>query len=190
MIVVRKTKTDESTMYITSRDDFEKTNLCDCRDNYGNTVGCQNAGCYSVENSYCDAAEECVKALYKHLNVSSDDIDSDDLDDALNGCNELLEGIEQEKIDSFIEKWREENENHVEVTAWNYWDNSNWRTFILEAESGEVDVEEVENSEEILKEYPGVPLIEGTETTVETENFAFTFNIWANDPWPCTVEML
>ena len=83
------------------------------------------------------------------------------------------------------------NENHTEVTGWNYHDGHNFRTVVLEADwSDQTDCTELDEEEQlaILLQYPGVPHIEGTNVSVETDDYIFHFDRWATNPWTCYVE--
>ena len=192
LIVVKKVNNEDEEFFITREKNFEKQKLCDCFDNFGQKIGCYNAGCYSLDNSSSDVYKDCLKELYKNFGVeyTDDNLQYSDFDDAASGDNELLYNVPQSSIDDFISEWKERNENHIEVKAWTYWDGHNFKTFVLEADSGMVDVEELglEKQESILSEYPGVPYIEGTLESDETENYVFTFTRWADDPWICSVK--
>lgn len=117
--------------YITQRSNFKTVNLCDCFDDYGQQIGCYRAKCYSFDNSDCDAEQDCLKELYEHFNIEySDDDLLFSIEETISGENDLLKNIEKEKIKEFIDNWKEENEWHVEVEAWTYWDGRNYRTII------------------------------------------------------------
>lgn len=192
LVVVKKVNSEDEEYFITSEKNFEEQNLCDCFDNYGQKIGCYNAGCYSIDNSASDAKNDCLEAMYKNFGVEfdKDDLCDDSFDSALEGDNELLYNVPQISIDNFIKDWKDKNEYHAGVKAWTYWDGSNFKTFVLKADSGITDLEELdwEKQEEILDEYKGVPYIEGDVTSDETEYYIFTFTKLANDPWICSVK--
>jgi hypothetical protein len=191
-IVIKNATDPDEQMFVTKRDNFESVNLCETYDNYGQKVGCYNAGCYAIDNSDSDAEKDFLRDLYDHFGIeyNDDDLAEFDFSDVENGLNELLSGISQEKIDSFIKEWKEKNEIHTEAIAWTYWDGHNFRSLVMRSDLGEPDVEEIDDDEEeaILAELPGFPYIEGTTASIETENYIFTFTLWADDPFYCTVE--
>ena len=94
-------------------------------------------------------------------------------------------------IIKFFDAWREQNENHTEVTGWTYHDSHNFKTIVLETEFGEPDCIELDEEEqiEILLQMPETaPYIEKFDTIVETEDFKFKYDRWATNPWFCYVE--
>lgn len=108
-IVLAKAYEDsgQELFYIIRENKFEEKNFCETYDNYGQKLGCENAGCYSRENSYC----------------------------------ELEEG---------------EEENHITVKAYDYWNGHNWQSIIIEHEHDlDTDFHRVieEKEEEILQDY-------------------------------------
>lgn len=191
-IVVEKTYGSDGYFFITKKSNFETVNLCECFNNYGHQIGCYDAQCYSFDNSDSDAFKDCLRDLYEHLSVEySDDDLNYSIEEILEGDNDLLVNFHKNQIDEFIKKWKDENESHVEVEAWIYWDGSNYKTFILEADNELFcDVKELpdEQQEEILSEMPDSPYIENVSAQVETENFIFTFTRFASDPWICSAE--
>ncbi len=189
-IVLEKTYENDGYFYITQRSNFKTVNLCDCFDDYGQQIGCYRAKCYSFDNSDCDAEQDCLKELYEHFNIEySDDDLLFNIEETISGENDLLKNIEKEKIKEFIDNWKEENEWHVEVEAWTYWDGRNYRTIILQSDFGIEDVREIDEEEQeaILTELPENPDIEKPVVQVETENYIFTFSRYASDPFYCSV---
>lgn len=80
-------------------------------------------------------------------------------------------------------------QTHSQVTAYTFWDGSNWKSITLYSEYyGETDVREAVNSKEILDEMPDMPMMEGATATVETENFTYYFSRYSSNPWICEVE--
>lgn len=193
-IVVSMNDTDEDSIRITKRENFTTTNMCDCYGNHGQKSDCYTAGCYSFENSESTCKNDCIEAMYKHFNVAfeNDNLDDQHFDNAIEGENNLLEGIEIEEIKAFIANWKLQNEVHTEVTAWTYHDSHNFKTVVLRTDFGEPDCTELgeEETRAILAELPGFPHIEGTNTSIETENYRFSFDLWATNPWHCYVEKL
>jgi len=189
-IVLEKTYVNDGRFYITRRSNFETINLCDCFDDYGQPIGCYRAKCYSFDNSDSDATKDCLKDLYEHFEVKySDDDLLFSIEDVLNGENDLLSEIDEEKIEEFIKNWQEENESHTEVEAWTYWDGRNYKTIILQSDFGDEDVREIDEEEQeaILAELPKNPDFEKPIEQVETENYVFTFSRYASDPFYCEV---
>jgi hypothetical protein len=179
---------------ITLRDNFEKKNLCDLYSEYGQKVGHYNAGDYHFDNSSSDAIRDCNRALVeagllKNTNEIVWYLDNED------ACIEDLYGendeFDKEAIEAFAKKWREDNESCTEVTAWTYHDSRNFRSIVIESYTGNTDGFELgeEESSKILAQMPGeAPNIEGTNESVETEDYIFEFDRWATNPWFCYVE--
>jgi len=158
LIVVKEKFSDTDELLIVKESWFETAKVCDSYDRYGQKCGCYNAGCYALDNSGCSASSDMLECLYKHFDIeySEDNLDYDHFESAQNGENELLENISQEDINSFIENWQEENENHSEHEAYTYWDGHNHRTVVLSTEFGESDLERINDDEEeneIIEEY-------------------------------------
>lgn len=189
-IVLEKTYVSDGRFYITRRSNFETVNLCDCFDNYGQIIGCYGAKCYSFDNSDSDAAKDCLRELYEHFGIEySDDDLLFSIEEVLNGENDLLVEVDEEKINEFIKNWKENNETHTEVDAWTYWDGRNYRTVILQSDFGFEDVREIDDEKQdaILSELPENPYTEKPVEQLETENFIFTFSRYADNPWYCEV---
>lgn len=180
---------DEEEYHITLRKNFEKINMCETYDAYGQKVDCYNAGCYSLENPESSARNDFLEDLYKHFNIDFDDdqIDDDYYHRTVNNENDLLENIPSEKISQFMKNWQEKNETHTECVAWVYHDGSNFQSIVTETIPDDIpkDMEEANEVEAvpILLEYPGQFHIEGAEAIEETENFLFRETKWASDPW-------
>lgn len=194
LIVVRKVNDEDERFFITHTDNFEVQCLCDCFDSHGQKIGCYNSGCYSFDNSSSNAYKDCLEDLYEHFGIKAgyqyENICYSDFEDTLNGENDLLDGIKRADIVSFIMDWKDENEQHVEVIAWTYWDGSNFKTFVLDSDSWMTDLEELDmdKQKEILADYPGILDINSAELEVDTECYTFKYTRYANDPWICSVK--
>lgn len=113
----------------------ENIQLCTTYNNYGQQIGCHDAGCYSSDNSSCD--------------------------------------------------WKEgEEENHYECTSINYWNGSNWKSFILEYEFDQHDADGIilDNNNPIVKkildafEEYDMYIKNGTHKTEEIDGVEFSNN--------------
>ena len=191
--IALKKEGDEGIFHVTEADNFDHCNLCECRNQFGRTVGCYYAGCYAIENTYSTAEKDCMEALCSRfgIDIKSEPIEEIELtDEPPYGVQEAIEGIPQSQIVSFIDKWKRENESHVEVIAWTYWDGNNHKTIVLDSESGDRDMERVneELEKRILSELPETPRMEGATEIVETASFNFGFSRYQGNPWYCTVE--
>jgi len=112
---------------------IETTYLCETYDNYGNKVGCYDAGCYSFDNSDSGMHEDCIKEINEKFNLNLDyETWMCDIDD----WKEYLESDVPEdkigKILEFIEEFEKENAQHIEVKAVTYWNGHNWQSIVLE----------------------------------------------------------
>ncbi len=186
-IVVRN---EEGEMFMTSKENFETQNLCECFGNYGHKNDCYDSGCYSLDNSACEMHNDLLRYIDKKMNTTYfTDLESCSFD----SIDEFISLFDDEKnidaIKVLAEEWVKENTNHTEVEAWTYWNGSNHETLVLESDSGMNDVTELDDDEQekIISEYQGMPHIEGTHSSEETENYIFSFSRMANDPWICSI---
>lgn len=193
-IVVNMKNVDEDEICITKREHFENVNMCDCYANYGNKIGCYDAGCYSFNNSASSIFEDFYEEISDRFGIGSlmddNELTTPDLVELLKSKDDTDIFPAFGKMVEFFIKWREENETHTEVTAWTYHDSHNFTTVFLDTDFGEPDCIELEEDEQIsiLAEYPGFPYIKGTNTRVKTANYIFHFDLWATNPWVCYVE--
>lgn len=207
-IVVKMNFTDE--ICVTRRSNFEEMNLCDAYENYGQIVGCCNAGCYALDNSDSNIQSDFLLAIENEMNVKLHSSFGNEFGSCFTSIDELIENIDSlndlddeskeiynytdidtDAVRVFAQKWVTENENHTTITGWTYWDGSNHKTITLKAEFSETDCTELDEDDqvEILLEMPeSAPYISGTNTSEETENFTFLFDRWADNPWYCYVE--
>ncbi len=193
-IVVRFSYADnDDTIRVTCRRNFEKMNLCEAYADYGQKVGCYQAGCYSLDNSSSDALKDLIQAISEKFGIEENNIniiESGEIFEIEAGDGEEF-GFNEDAVNKFISEWREINEYHTEVVGWIYHDSHNFKTVVLEADFGETDCVELEEEEQIqiLQQMPEkTPYIEGTNTSVETEDFIFHFDRWATNPYFCYVE--
>lgn len=194
-IVVKMNDENES-IRMTLRQNFSVENRCDNYSNYGNKVGCYDAGCYSFDNSDSPIFEEFESAIKEKFSCIFEIMQQNNLD-----IKDLVEMFESEdnsenlpnfeKMVQFYEKWKAENESHTEVTSWTYHDSHNFKSIVLKCDFGEPDCEELDDEDQvkILLQYPGFPHIDGTNATEETEDYLFEFDLWATNPWICEIEI-
>jgi hypothetical protein len=191
----------ESAIRMTRRSHFEKMDFCKAYGNYGVPVDCDNAGCYAFSNSSSEIFEHFYEALHTDGGFGVGSLMDENeltykelvemLQDPLNHANgEEIFGAQFPKMVEFFKMWRDLNESHTQVTGWTFHDSHNFRTVISEADFGEVDCVELDEEEQIaiLLQYPGVPHIEGTNASEETDDYIFHFDRWATNPWTCYVE--
>ena len=174
--------------FVTYRSNFEEQDECKTYE-HGQMIGCENSGCYSFSNQlsviFDDFEDELTAAgidlneLSIHIVVAI--LEDGDQPDELN--NEDWEKA-KEIYNEFLSK-----QAHSQVTAYTFWNGSNWKSITLYSEYyGETDVREAVNSKEILDEMPDTPQMEGATATVETENFTHYFSRYSSNPWICEVE--
>lgn len=192
-IVVKFVNEVEEPIKVTARSNFEKMRLCDVYGNYGQKYDCYDAGCYSLENSSCTAENDCKSEISKLFQIAIDEIN------IIEDSNEFIiepgdgeeYGFDETKVNDFIKTWREENENHIDVTGWTYWDSHNHKTVVLEADYENTDCKELNDDEQIkiLSQMPQeTPWIEGTNISEESDDYIFHFDRWATNPWFSVVE--
>lgn len=126
--------------------EIEEMELHETYDQFGQLVGHDNAGDYSIYNQYSYADSDCLKELIEHFQITSqtndyntpDDVDflsinSDgEIDITLNIEEQDIENFDRAKINAFIKKWEEENAEYNTIKGFDYWDGSNWRTIVVE----------------------------------------------------------
>lgn len=164
-IVIKNNATDE--IHILNRSCFEKVDECETYTDYGQKVGCENAGCNTLDNSY---STELHNSFLADVKSAGFEIEEDaSLSDILN--------TENEELQAFIEQWKKENESHSECTSYDYWDGHNWQSIVIENESGNTYYSELTEEEQlpILKEYENADFTnwESGFCTEETENYIF-----------------
>lgn len=185
LIVIRKKDSEDDRMFIADQDDFEWQNLSKCYDEFGQQIGEENAGDYCLENGYCTDLRE---KFFSDLKAAGFEVEEEsDIDDFTDS--------KDEKVQKFVESWREENESHVQALAWNYFDGNNWRNVILDDDASgfESNYEEVESKEakEILKAFDGVEFGEHEcgLCSVKRSSYVFTHSLFANNPFLADVEL-
>ena len=168
----------EGIICVASRKLFEKVNLCDTYGDYGQKVGCYNAGCYALDNSYSTMHSDLMDAIDERFNTKFSEVLKDlgntsfasvsELIEELNEINDNEEAvlsqygytpIDEEELKAFAEKWVKENENHSEVTAYTFFNGSNFETVVIEdyvfdgqmRTHVEIDEEEAREVEEAIE---------------------------------------
>jgi len=176
---------------ITKRGNFEETTLCECYDNNGQIIGCYEAGCYSLDNSGSVFVNDLLQALDGKFETKRlADFENSSFSDIEDFINILDLSKEEEE---FARKWANKNTIHHEVIAWTYHDSHNFQSCIIEDYEGvgrNIDAEELDEEEQqrILEEMPETPYINGTNKTIETENYFYHFDRWADNPYICHVQ--
>lgn len=196
-IVVKFGDETEDPIRVTRRINFEEMNYCEAYGDYGVRVDCYYAGCYSLDNSQSDAKSDCIEALkqaFTELEKYTIDLDYEIIsfpNEEEFDNSEEREALNYSGYADFIKTWRKENEVHTQVTGWTYHDSHNYKTVVSEMDFGEADCVELDEEEqiEILLQMPETaPYMEGVASTVETDDFKFSFDRWATNPWYCFVE--
>lgn len=182
LIVIRKKDSEDDRMFIVERDKFEHMNLCDCYNEFGFQIGATDAGNYCLENCYCTGLREKFLNDFKSAGF---EVEED------NCIDDILES-EDEKVQKFLEDWREENESYTEALVYNFWNGHNWQSIILDCDIDEgVNYEEIESeeAEEILKAFEGVEFgqYKCGLRSVEVGDLVFTHSLFAGDPFLASV---
>jgi len=192
----------EDRLRVTRRSNFEKMDLCGAFENYGRTVGCESAGCYTFSNSESSVFLDFTKELYAKFNGVEQIVDENEMTDR-EFCEFFIDPMNHkpgrdlfsvdifDQMLAFFNAWEVKNTSHTEVTAWTFHDSHNFQTVVLENDYGEADCIEIEEAEqkEILLQMPQTfPHMEGFNTSEKTEDFIFRFDRWATNPWYCFVE--
>lgn len=195
---------DEYNRYrVTRRSNFQEMDFCKAHGDYGVQVDCNNAGCYSFNNTDSEIFDHFYDEASKMFDFNEDILD--ELELTHRGLYEML--IEQtgsvaykimkdfipawDDVIAFFKEWREQNETHTQVKGWTFHDSHNFKTIVCETQFGETDCTELDKEEqiEILKQMPQTaPHIEGTNNIQETEDYIFHFDLLDTNPWFCYVE--
>lgn len=203
------TNTEDSRIFITDETSFENINACKAYNDYGQQVGCCDAGCYTLKNEGSGIHKDLFEALtdkYGYITYLDENISFQSLYEKLDFFNSvkalndnLCDLINHEAIEfddfsntmGFILAWVKENENHTEIEALTVWNGSNHKTVaVLTSDFGygesqqyvtELDEEE---SEKYLKAYEehisGQPL-EGTYRVINCEGFTISTSRMLDD---------
>ena len=145
---------DQNRFYsIIDSTNFKEMNLCECYAS-GNVIGCTDAGCCSVENTY----------YTDNFELSEDDI-------------ETYEEYQEKLNKIFKEKY---NEEHTTVRCFNFWNGHNYKTLAIANSNCNYSNECLKelNEElqvEILSEYFECEIVEkGLVTeTYDSKNYRF-----------------
>lgn len=181
--------------------EIETLNIADTYDQFGQTVGHENAGDYHFDNSYSSACDDCAEAIIDHFkevnSVTFDDYDVSTLylknGGEINSCdydnfsddeeyNKTLQLIID--INDFIENWRKENETFTKCEGFDYWNGHNWRTVVTAIDFGEAEYEIItENADKMNKAIENCKFIEETlgKEYYETEDFWIIRSAWQGD---------
>lgn len=186
IVLLENSDNSHCDFYITKRDNFETTPGCETFTQYGQYVGCHDAGCYSFDNSSCDCKEDCAKAIEEKFNI---EIDENDLS-GVGSEDEMIDAFTEPGIKDFISKWVKENIEHYECISWSFWDGSNWQSITIGEGFGEFAELDAEDAIKVLHEKPETPFIEGATKEVETESYTYHYSRYSSNPWICTVTQL
>lgn len=199
-IVVELNDTEsEDRIRVTRRANFENMNLCGAYENYGRTVGCEDAGCYVFSNSESTVALDFSKELYEKFPGVEAIVDENEMShrefceffiDSMNHkTGRDLFGVERFKeMLAFFTEWEAANTSHTEVTGWTFHDGHNFKTIILDEHDENACTELAESEQiDILLQMPEFPHMDGFYTTEDAEAYTYHFDRYAENPWHCYV---
>jgi hypothetical protein len=173
---LRGTKYEDYVIFVVNNEDrnmvigkeswFETEYVCEAYDNHGQVCGCDNAGCYILENTESSFAMDAIDNLLDELSIGealsikelSEELGSyaavkyliDEDERCIFVDTELSEPL-LERASAFLLKWIEENEHHAEHKAYTFWNGHNHETVVLEGEFEESDIERLDDElEELL----------------------------------------
>jgi len=184
---------DDEQIVILNSESFETKNLCDCYDRNGQTIGCYNAGCYTLDNSSTEIKHDLESYIETKFQLESDFDYEDFLDQTENEIDtdtELYNSIKKE-----IELFLTENESHTNVEAFNYWDGSNYKSLFLNSDDISTNcIEEMgeDESNKIIAAFNRANLqdIGFGKSEFVGRKYKFTSTQFASDPFITTVEIL
>lgn len=135
--------------YAISENSIKKLNLFETYDNSGLLTGHTNSGDYAIENDYSNAKEDCLHEITKNFlndkdkELLSEYVEFKNIQDYLNIEDDKIVigkslytylSSKADKINTFIENWRKENEVYTECEGFNYWDGHNWKSIIVKSD--------------------------------------------------------
>jgi hypothetical protein len=177
-----KLNNEEGSLVIMDEDRFETKDLCECYDRYGQQNGCTDSGCYAISNNYCDAKKECLSAVKSKFGVDVE------IEDGL----VTVDDEENKEITSFVEEWKRENEVHVDVQAYTFWNGHNHETLVLKTDIWEPNIEEADEalSKKIISEFEKCEFDDWKfgKCTVKSGGYMFTKTQYCDDPYIARVE--
>jgi hypothetical protein len=156
---------------------FEETYLCETFDDYGQKIDCCEVGCYCLANLESDFHLYMAEHFNWDLELMSKITDLDELEEIFM-LNEIEYNIDE------IKKYIDEHEEHIPCKAYNYWNGSNHRTYILESDLGVTGLSEVEPALEkrILAAFEKFDtyVYKGSEKKEEIDGFTFFYSLMSS----------
>jgi hypothetical protein len=134
---------NNETIYKLDRNVIETVRLSDTYDEFGQKVGGYKAGDYSLDNSSCDIVEDMIKEIGEHFTEA----EIQEIRENAFSCDDVKDLEITEKSKKIVKKWLADNENFVEVEAFEYWNGSNWQSIIFDNFlTYDLDVKEVDDA--------------------------------------------
>jgi len=173
----------EDKMVIIDESKIETKHLCKCYSDYGQVIGCYEAGCYSFDNSCSSFRTDLENYLWSQF---SDLIDIELICNDIDSLKELLEDFENKaKIIEVAEKWILDNESHCEVTVYEYHDGHNWISLEIDGEDEYRGLSTIEDdlNTEILEAFENAEFSHFNQgrSFAETEKFSFEKSQWQGE---------
>ncbi len=150
--IVRITDDEGEKYSLVSEKEIVYGNLCDTYSSYGQSLDCNDAGCYSIENSWSDFREDLLSYLAESLRDNS--LQTWEYEwDFEKELREYLQEKHGEKGVSLLEKFLKEETVHTEAVYTTWWDGHNWRSKLWEVYDGEYsDGKLLDEDDEVARE--------------------------------------
>lgn len=141
--------------------------FCDCYSKYGIKIGCNDAGCSTLDNYY--AREEVLAKIAAKLKADLSFLDS--FEEKLELCKQFAN----------FEEIKDSIESHVMIKGYEFFNGRNWETLITEDEAGihcDLLAVDRELEEAILKDFNLLNNWYAADNREETEKYIFhSFNM-------------
>ena len=139
----------ESGQIIIMDEQFETFDCCEGYDQNGNKTGCENAGCYSLDNGY-DHWDVLKDISYELMTEDEADRLFYKWEKESFGFSDALDHMEN--IRGFY-RAKDKIERHVECDGYNIWTGSKFITLIVDSDDPNFrDLYEADNEKRILKD--------------------------------------
>ena len=140
--------------FLLTSEEPEELLECETYNDYGQKIGCEDSGCYSLENSY--SQKDVLEDIMDGSGLSYNDFDfesQEEMDDEFSSytANDLLDYLPKDKKKVF-QKWRNKVERHSECLGYNYRKGNNWGSMIIEYYDNSWDTPIFKVSRKVQKE--------------------------------------
>ena len=181
--------------YITHRDKIESGNLCETYGKYGQSYGCDRAGCYALSSSNSSIHSDLLLAIEAEFGTKIHESFGDTHGMSFSSVEEFIELVSEldevvidiDKLEEFAEKWVSDNESHTQCSHFTYWDGSNFKSIVISSEFDmELDWSECDEdkSNHILSGFDGaLDVYSGASASKTVGKYTYITTRDSDDPW-------